>query len=103
MLETCCRLRRLCRKRSNNVARHDKTPVKSTLSSRDMSFMSFMSRRSDINDVVAFIHLEVAVHALSENSLKTKNFQEELKKFQYFIFYMTIFWCRPVYYKTLIL
>ena len=26
MLETCCRLRRLWRKRSNNVARQDKTP-----------------------------------------------------------------------------
>ena len=45
MLETCRRLRRLCRKHSNNVARHDKTPVKSTFLSRDMSFMS---RRSDI-------------------------------------------------------
>ena len=45
MLETCRRLRRLCRKHSNNVARHDKTPVKSALLSRDMSFMS---RRSDI-------------------------------------------------------
>ena len=45
MLETCRRLR-LCRKRSNNVARHDKTPVKSTLLlSRDMSFML---HRSDI-------------------------------------------------------
>ena len=42
---TCLRLRRLCRKHSNNVARHDKTPVKSTLLSRDVSFMS---RRSDI-------------------------------------------------------
>ena len=39
-LETCRRLRRLCRKHSNNVARHDKTPVKSKLLSRDMSFMS---------------------------------------------------------------
>ena len=36
MLETCRRLRRLRRKRSNNVARHDKTPVKSTVLSRDM-------------------------------------------------------------------
>ena len=45
MSETCRRLRRLCRKRSNNVARHDKTPVKSTLLSRDIIFMS---RRSDI-------------------------------------------------------
>ena len=27
-IETCRRLRKLCRKRSNNVARHDKTPVK---------------------------------------------------------------------------
>ena len=39
MLETCRRLRRLCRKRSNNVTRHDKTPVKSTLLSHDMSFI----------------------------------------------------------------
>ena len=45
MLETCRRLRRLCRKHVNNVARHDRTPVKSTLLSRDMSFMS---RRSNI-------------------------------------------------------
>ena len=41
--------RRLCRKRSNNVARHDKTPVKSILLSRDKNIlsrdMSFMSRR----------------------------------------------------------
>ena len=52
MLETCRRLRRLCRKRSNNVARHDKTPVKSTLLSRDKNILlrdrSLMSRRSDI-------------------------------------------------------
>ena len=52
MLETCRRLRRLCRKRSNNVARHDKTPVKSTLLSHDKNILScdmtFMSRRSDI-------------------------------------------------------
>ena len=31
LIETFRKLRRLCRKRSNNVARHDKTPVKSTL------------------------------------------------------------------------
>ena len=37
MLETCRRLRWLCRKHSNNVARHDKTPVKSTLLSCDMT------------------------------------------------------------------
>ena len=40
MLETCRRLTRLCRERSNNVARHDKTSIKSTLLSRDMIFMS---------------------------------------------------------------
>ena len=45
MLEACRRLRRLCRKHSNTVARHDKTPVKSTLLSHDMSFMA---PRSDI-------------------------------------------------------
>ena len=45
MLETCRRLRRLRRKRSNNVVRRDKTPVKSTPLSRDMSFMS---RRSEM-------------------------------------------------------
>ena len=60
MPETCCKLRSLCRKHSNNVAQHDKTPVKSTLLSRDMRFMS---RRSDI---VTFIHLDVAIHALSD-------------------------------------
>ena len=43
MLETCHRLRRLCRKHSNNVARHDETPVKLTLLSRDVSFMSHSS------------------------------------------------------------
>ena len=36
ILETCRRLRKLCRKHSKNVARHDKTPVKWTLLSRDM-------------------------------------------------------------------
>ena len=40
-LETRRRLRRLCRKHSNNVAPHDKTPVKSTRNT------NFMSRRSD--------------------------------------------------------
>ena len=52
---------------SNNVARHDKTPVKSTLLSRDKNILSrdtsFMLRRSDY--VVTFIHLEVAIRALS--------------------------------------
>ena len=51
LLETCRRLRRLCRKLSHNVARHDKTPVKSTLLSRDKNILSrdmiSMSRRSD--------------------------------------------------------
>ena len=40
MLENCRRLRRLCRKHSNNIARHDKTPVKSTLLSRDKHILS---------------------------------------------------------------
>ena len=40
MLETCRRLRRLCRKRLNNVARHDKTPLKSTILSRDKIWAS---------------------------------------------------------------
>ena len=52
ILETCHRLRRLCRKHSNNVAQHDKTPVKSTLLSRDKNILSsdmiFKSHRSDI-------------------------------------------------------
>ena len=55
MLETCRRLRRLCRKHSNNVERYDKTPVKSTLLSRDKDILSrdmiFMSRRSDIREL----------------------------------------------------
>ena len=80
-LETCRRLRRLCRKQSNNVARHDKTPVNSTLLSRDM-------KRSDLM-VVTFIHLKVALHGLSVwlfvCSVAT---------------YDIIFCCRPVYYKT---
>ena len=50
----------------NSVARHDQTPVKSTLLSRDRNIMSrdmsFLSRRSDI---MTFIHLEVAIHSLS--------------------------------------
>ena len=38
IIGTCRRLRWLCRKHSNNVARHNKTPViKSTLLSRDMN------------------------------------------------------------------
>ena len=40
MLEACRRLRRLCRKHSNNVARHDKTPVKSTFLLRDKNILS---------------------------------------------------------------
>ena len=83
MLETCHRLRRLCRKISNDVVGHDKTPVKSTLLSRDMSFMS---RRIDI---------------MSFYKLQYMHFE-----FAYFCsvaIYDIIFWCRPVYYKTLIL
>ena len=52
MSRTCRELRKLCCKRSKYVARHDKTPVKSTLLSHDKNIllrdMSFMSRRSDI-------------------------------------------------------
>ena len=59
----------ICRKHLNIVTRHDKTPVKSTLLSRDKNTVSrdtsFMSRRSDINYVVTFMYLEVAIHALS--------------------------------------
>ena len=43
MLETCRRLRRLCRKHLNNVAGHDKIPVKSTHLSRDKRVMSHKS------------------------------------------------------------
>ena len=53
MSETCRRLRRLYRKHSSNVARHDKTPVKSTLFSCDKNILS-----RDMS-------LEVAIHALS--------------------------------------
>ena len=95
MLKTCHKLRRLCRKHSNNIARHDKTPVKSTLLSSDKNILSgdvsFMSRRSDIM-VVTFIHLEVALHALSVCLLVCS-----------VATYDIILWCRPVYYKTLIL
>ena len=45
IIGTCRRLRWLCRKHSEIVARHDKTPVKSTFLSRDTNLMS---RRSDI-------------------------------------------------------
>ena len=55
-------------KSSKNVAQHDKIPVKSTPLSCDKNIlscnMSFMSRRSDIMAVI-FIHLQVALHALS--------------------------------------
>ena len=87
MLDTCRRLRRLCRKHSNNVARHDKTPVKPTLLSREMSFMS---RRSDIMLWLLYIQ-----------KLQSMHFQ-----FDYLCSVATydiIFCCRPVYYKTLIL
>ena len=40
MLEMCRRLRRLCRKCWNNVAQHDKTPVKSTLLSCNKNILS---------------------------------------------------------------
>ena len=93
MPQTCRRLRRLCRKHSNNVARHDETPVKSTLLSRDKNVsrdMSFMLRRSDIV-LWFFIHLEAAVHALSVGLLlQCCDIRHN-------------FFCRPVYYKTLIL
>ena len=94
MLETCCRLRRLCRKHSNNVARHDKTPVWSIILSRDKNFlsrdMSFMSRRCHIMLWLLHIWKSQYMHF----------------KFAYFCkvaTYNIIFWCHPVYYKTLIL
>ena len=61
IIRTCHTLRWLCCKHSNNVARHDKTPVKSTLLSRDKNLMS---RRNDYY-VVTLIHSEVAIHAFS--------------------------------------
>ena len=92
MLETCRRLRWLCHKHSNNVARHDKAPVKSTLLSRDKNFlshdMSVMSRRSDI--MLWLIHFGVAIYALSVWLLLQCCDIDN-------------FWCSPVYYKTLIL
>ena len=52
MLEICRRLRRLCRKHSNKVVQHDKTPAKSALLGCDKNIlsrdMSFMLRKSDI-------------------------------------------------------
>ena len=39
VMRTCRRLRWVCRKHSNNVVRRDKTPVKSTLLSRDKNIM----------------------------------------------------------------
>ena len=93
ILETCRRLRRLCRKNLSNVARHDKTQVKSTLLSRDRNILScgtnFMSRRSYI--MLCFYTLEVAMHALSVCLiLQCCHIRHN-------------FWCRLVYYKTLIL
>ena len=46
MLGTCRRLSRLCRKHTNNVVRHDETPVKSTEYSCRATY--FMTCRSDI-------------------------------------------------------
>ena len=45
IIGTCRRLRWLCGKHSNIVARHDKTPIKLTLLSHDTNFMS---HRNDI-------------------------------------------------------
>ena len=47
-------LKRLCQKRSNNVARHDKTPGKSTLLSRDTNFMSRRSHVASCCNVYTF-------------------------------------------------
>ena len=81
-LETCRRLRWLCRKHLNNVARHDKTPVKSTF--------CYATRSSD-----------VMLWLLYFKKLQYMHFQ-----FDYFCSVATydiMFCCRPVYYKTLIL
>ena len=86
MLETCRRLRGLCRKLSNNVARHDKTPVKSTFLSRDMIFMP---RRSDISgDFYTFRRCNTCTFSLITFAVLRDT---------------TVFWCLPVYYKILIL
>ena len=99
MLKTCRRLRRLCRKRSNNVARHDKTPVKSTIVARHdkTPVKSTIVARHEFHVakewhyIVTFTHLEVAIHALSVCPLlQCCDIRHN-------------FWCRPVYYKTLIL
>ena len=49
MLETCRRLRRLCRKRSNNVAQHDETPVKSTRLSRNKNILSSYMKKLQLS------------------------------------------------------
>ena len=63
IIGACRRQWWLCRKHSNNVARHDETPVKSTLLSRDKNILFHVAW--EWHYVVTFIHLEVARHALS--------------------------------------
>ena len=85
ILETCCRLRRLCRKQSNSVAQHDKTPVKSTCLSRDMIFMSHRC------DIMFWLY--------TFRSCNTSTFS----LITFAVLRHITFWCRLVYYKTLIL
>ena len=88
MLETCRRLRRLCRKHSNNVARHDKTPVSHYVCRATKIFCraTWFSCRVGVTLCCDFYTL----HALSVCLL-----------LQCCDIWHN-FWCRPVYYKTLI-
>ena len=76
------------------VARHNETPVKSTLLSRDKKHvlrdMSFMLRGSDIMLSLLYI-------------LKLQYMHFQFDYFCSVATYGIIFWCSPVYYKILIL
>ena len=89
MPETCRRLRRLCRKHSNNVARHDKIQLSQHFCRATKIFcgptLSFMSRRSC--EFYTFRSCNTCAFSLTTFA--------ELRQ-------DIIFCCRPVYYKTLI-
>ena len=91
MLETCQRLKWLCRKHSNNVARHDKAPVKLTLLSPTKIFCraTWVSYRVGVTlccDFYKFRSCNTCTFSLTTSAV---------------LRHTTIFCCCPVYYKTL--
>ena len=101
MLETCRRLTRLCRERSNNVARHDKTPVKSTLLSRDMIKLQLSQHFCRATRVSCRVGVTLCCDFYTLRSYNTCTFS--LPTFAVLWHNDIIFWCCLVYYKTLIL